>query len=531
MKRYGPALATIAIYWSAVALALAAAIRGTDGHLVYPLDDTYIHMAIARNVALHHVWGVTRYGFDSATSSPLWTLLLSLTYLAAGVRVAAPVVLNLIAGTLIVVMVDAVMRARSAGLPLRLLVLIAIVFLAPLPTLTVLGMEHLLHALATLWFVFAAASLLASSRPPAMADLVRLGALGALAAASRYEGLFALTVVALLLLATRGLVAAAVVGAIGVVPAVGYGLWSIAHGWYFLPNSLLLKGTAPEPSVRGVLTFLSGAPAIHNLLANPHMLVLVVAALTLLVVVTAGPMWDEDVHLLTILAGTTLLHMQFARAGWFYRYEAYLVTLGVAVFGAVAARRLPRPLLSVRPAAFRVAVAVARFAVAGVPFVSRGVNAWRNIPAAASNIYHQQYQMGLFLDRFYRGGSVAVNDIGAVSFLADIHLLDIFGLANLDILRLRRAQRYDSSAIAASAAREHVDLAIVYPSWLGEYGGVPRQWIQIGQWIVRDNVVLGANAVAFYAVREGERGPLTAHLQQFFTELPPEVTQTGVYVR
>ena len=33
--------------------------------------------------------------------------------------------------------------------------------------------------------------------------------------------------------------------------------------------------------------------------------------------------------------------MQLARAGWFYRYEAYLVLLGCAVFGVIAADRLP----------------------------------------------------------------------------------------------------------------------------------------------------------------------------------------------
>lgn len=32
----------------------------TDNHYIYPLDDTFIHLAMAKNFALHDVWGVTR---------------------------------------------------------------------------------------------------------------------------------------------------------------------------------------------------------------------------------------------------------------------------------------------------------------------------------------------------------------------------------------------------------------------------------------------------------------------------------------
>jgi len=34
-----------------------AATARTGGRLVYPLDDPYIHMAMAKNLSLHGVWG------------------------------------------------------------------------------------------------------------------------------------------------------------------------------------------------------------------------------------------------------------------------------------------------------------------------------------------------------------------------------------------------------------------------------------------------------------------------------------------
>ena len=50
---------------------------GELGHFVYPLDDTYIAMAMAKNFAAHAVWGVTPYEFTSAASTPLYVLLLA----------------------------------------------------------------------------------------------------------------------------------------------------------------------------------------------------------------------------------------------------------------------------------------------------------------------------------------------------------------------------------------------------------------------------------------------------------------------
>ena len=37
---------------------------------IYPLDDTYIHMAIAKNFADFNCWGIDKYKFSSTTSSP-----------------------------------------------------------------------------------------------------------------------------------------------------------------------------------------------------------------------------------------------------------------------------------------------------------------------------------------------------------------------------------------------------------------------------------------------------------------------------
>jgi hypothetical protein len=533
LKRHGAIALAVAVYWIATAVLVVMSTRQTGGHLVYPLDDAYVHMAIAKNVALHHVWGVTRYGFTSSTSSPLWTLLLSLTFIVFGAGGLAPLLFNVAAGTAIVVTIGRFMEARSASPVLTGAVLLIVIFITPLPTLTMSGMEHTAHALATLWFVFTAAAWLGSTRPTGTKRVAVVGLLAALVTALRYEGIFTVVLVILLFAIARRWREAAFVGVGGALPIAVYGLWSMAHGWYFLPNSVLLKGQAPSRGLRALLAFVSGSPALHNLLANPHILLLVVAALALLVVVTADLLWSDDIFLLTILIGTTLLHMQLARAGWFYRYEAYQLVLGAAVFGVIAADRLP-PLDAWFHGAAAVprAVAVAALiAVAGFPFASRGLNAWRNTPTAAANIYSQQYQMGLFADLFYQGQTIALNDIGAVGYLGDARLFDIFGLANVDIARLKRDGRYQPAEIASLADRQGAAIAMVYPSWLNESGGVPAGWTKVGEWGVRDNVVLGENAVSFYAVEADQQRLLTGNLRRFAPLLPASVIQGGEYTR
>ena len=48
------------------------------GDYYYPLDDSYIHLSIAKNISFHEVWGITRYEFSSTSSSPFFSILLSI---------------------------------------------------------------------------------------------------------------------------------------------------------------------------------------------------------------------------------------------------------------------------------------------------------------------------------------------------------------------------------------------------------------------------------------------------------------------
>lgn len=147
------------------------------------------------------------------------------------------------------------------------------------------------------------------------------------------------------------------------------------------------------------------------------------------------------------------------------------------------------------------------------------------------NVYEQQYQMALFIKKFYQGRTIALNDIGAVSYLADIHLLDLWGLASLEPARLRLLKCYDTQQIYNLSERRGAVIAIAYDSWFetDKIGGLPRQWVKIGQWTIPNNVVCGAPTVSLYAVDPSASDELIRNLKEFTTELPADVEQYGKY--
>src|SRR6478609_3379099 len=74
-------------YLLVTALLFAASLHKTGGRVVYLIDDPAIHLSLAGNLAHHGTWGVVPGVFQSASSSPLWTLLLAgYLWVAGGLR-------------------------------------------------------------------------------------------------------------------------------------------------------------------------------------------------------------------------------------------------------------------------------------------------------------------------------------------------------------------------------------------------------------------------------------------------------------
>jgi hypothetical protein len=162
-------------------------------------------------------------------------------------------------------------------------------------------------------------------------------------------------------------------------------------------------------------------------------------------------------------------------------------------------------------------------------FSPLGIRAARYLftaPQATRNIYEQQYQMGLFLGKYYRGAPVAVNDIGAVSYLADTKLLDLVGLANLEIARLKLQNRYSDELAYGLAKREDVQIALVYRDWFSS-----PTWTEVGLWRINGNVACGRDNVTISAVDSSATRELVRNLSAFASDLPADIEQSGPYTQ
>jgi hypothetical protein len=510
----------LVIYVAAVIVLLLASMERNQGHLVYALDDAYIHMSMAKNIVLHRVWGVTSHAFTSSSSSPLWTLLLSLVYALFGVNEWAPLALNVLFGALAIAAAYRFLKRHLANDLTAFFALLAILFATPLPSLALAGMEHGLHAWLMLLFAFSSAPLLASDGSPGRSSLTPLLLLAPLLTAARYEGVFVLLVVCALFVLRGRRGESALLGALGFAPLLAYGVWSLSQGWYFLPNSVLLKGISGVVKLHGVLdpTEQVKYPAI--------LLLLSAACLFLVFYRRQGAIWRERPLAVIIFAGATALHLIFAGAGWFYRYEAYLVLLGMLVLAVSTSDFV----LQGKTVPLFTAIAGVVFILLAWQLGLRAIASFRDTPQATANIYQQHYQIGRFLRQYYPGQWVALNDIGAATYLADIHLLDLWGLGSMAPARLKLAQRYHADTIAGLAEEMGVTVAIVYDSWYDRYGGVPAQWSKAGQWTILGNIVAGDDTVSIYAVDPAQKDALLRSLQSYSPQLPGEVQQQGVYL-
>ncbi len=508
-------------------------------HVGYPLDDTYIHMAIARHVVEDEVWGITPYVFSSSTSSPLWTAILAAGYALVGVNEWLPVALNVVCGVLVLWVAYTLLKRRM-GFFLLGLTLVGLVFLVPLPVLTVTGMEHTLHTFLTLATVYVAADVLAAEEVRSR-RLVVLMSLAALTTAARYEGLFLVFAIGVLFgvsgvrkRSRERLLAAVEVSTAGVSPVFLYGLVCVAHGWPLLPPAILIKGQMPRTlSLAEILEPVSHFFDPPYYYGTPFVVLLIVCVL-LYGSGLVRKRTSTRIHYLVILfVSISLLHMEFAREGVFFRYEGYLIALGAVIFGDLLALGWARGTFTGRQAVRQGRVRWGRVGQAFLvvllvfAFLVRTFDAFTLYPKATRNIYQQQYQMGLFLHTYYEGQNVVANDIGAINYLASIKLLDLEGLGSLEMMPLQRAEKLKQETIAEAVRARDADVIVIYGSWYQEK--VPDEWVEVGAWQIQNNVICARDTVNFYALTPERAKALIAHLQDFSDRLPPDVLQSGLY--
>jgi hypothetical protein len=492
----------------------------THGILAYPLDDTFIHMAVAKNLALQHFWGISDHIFASTSSSPFYTLLLAGLFLVFGVHVGIPLVINILAGVLVLVVMQRWLKRQGVSPVGQVLILLFVNFLTPLPLLVISGMEHTFQLLFTFLFVFSFAD--AAQKDTRLPWTLYL--YGALMITTRYECIPILALVCLILLTRRQWLSAITLGAVSILPITIFGLYAMSKGSYFMPNSVVLKAGLPH-TLGGVAHFLAEdiwfkmffSPRDYNFLAAQRLLLLLPLTYLLFLPKIRGNRGYR--FILIILMGAALAHVAFAYPANYPRYEDYLVGCSVLIMGVLIAKyRRDLPVAGIQGAGW---VAGALLIVLLMPWFIRSEKTLLKAKQYCINIFEQQYQMSQFVHTYYDTTPMAFNDIGAISFYSKGDKLDLWGLASLEVAKAKR-MNYWTPDFADSLAHVHdIRLAILYDTWFDP--ALLHRWIKVASWHNQHNLILGDDSVSFYSIHPEDTTTLRKNLESYQSNLPADV--------
>ena len=475
-----------------------------DGHFQYVLDDTYIHMSVAENLAFHGVWGITPYEFTSSVSSILWPLILAAGYKVLGPNLYLPLLLNVLSAVLTIAFAHVLLRDGWRFYTFSFLYIFCIGGVAMAFT----GMEHLLHLLSLLLLLYVGIFGEGSRFHPLGVLL-----LSALSTSLRYESVVFVILLAVYYVFRRRVLLAFLTVLGGGLPITVYGLVSAAQGWDFLPASVVLKRHVFNlRNPLGLLDFL-GFMAVKRLVGNTDLFSTFLLGLLALLF----PLRDHRrLTLLVISLLGFLAQMNFGNIRWFYRYEVY--AMGLVLFSALLTlnpARIPQIPNVGRTGLFALFSFVSALLL---PLIVRGGLMVKLVPVAAREQFLQDYQMARFVRDYYNGETVVINDVGNVSYFTDARIVDLFGLGTREIFHYWKEGKNTWERIDSLARAKGAKVALIYSDvFYKRYYDI--NWTEVGGWTISNPQVVGNSTVGVFAVLE-DANALREKLCEFFGDFP-----------
>lgn len=457
------------------------AIAGGAG---FPLDDSWIHLHFARNLAEGAGFSYNPGRAVAGSTAPLWTVLLGGAAVVAGASLLVTKVVGVAAGVAAAIVTRRAALAWGAPEPTALVAGVGLAWTGAMAWGALSGMEVTLAAL------LVAAALLAHAR--GATALTALAA--ALAVLARPE---AIVLVPLFLFAERPTLRRvaifAGITALVLAPSVAFSLLTVGAPF---------PATAAAKVEGGLLGWLAGVreSPVRTFLLRPREFL------------TDWTAWLVSTHWLLLLAFPAIVVVGW-RVGRRLALPALALVLHPLAMALLAPYREPsfqegRYSMHLLPVAFvLLAMAAPRGERVRRPIaVVWLVLALLLLPRAADryawgvqNINAMQVHLGRWVDReLPKTARIAVNDIGAIAYFSRREVIDLIGLVTPEILPYKR--RGDPGVI--EYVRETCpDYLIVFPTWFPEL--TKLDWLVEPVYRVRleRNVVSGGDEMVVYRLR------------------------------
>jgi arabinofuranosyltransferase len=462
--------------------ALLTAERWIAGAPGFPLDDSWIHLHFARNLAEGAGFSYNPGVPMAGSTAPLWTLLLAALAMVAGTGIA---VTKIIGGLLTLAAALVTRRAALAwGVPpaVALTVAVLLEWSGPVAWGALSGMEVSLAAL------LVAAALWAHARERTWLT----GGFAALASLARPEALVVVVLLALARpLSARRLCAFALPTIVALAPVVAFSLATVGTP---------VPATAAAKVYGGLLGLLRGdrEPLATTLALRPRIFLKEwIVWLTRsnwvlpLVVPAVALVWTHRGRALGVPALALVLHplamalLAPYQAPSFQegRYSIQLLPLAFVVLGIAVAASTRR-----RRGVVLVALLVLALPPLGLAAVRYG---W-----AVQNINAMQVHLGRWVhERLPANARLAVNDIGAIAYFSRRTVVDLSGLVTPDIIPYRRQGQ---EAIVRYVAEQCPDYVIIFPTWFPVLAGRGDMLEPLYRVVLAHNQVSGAAEMVVY---------------------------------
>lgn len=493
-----------ASYLLLVVVLFCAIRKHNGGHFTYALDDPYIHLAMAEQLAHGH-YGINATELSSPSSSVLWPFLL-IPFAGTALHPYVPLLWNglfgLVAACLIGYAVSKWPPQRdergNMALWQQIITAALLILVANLASLTVVGMEHVLQILLSICCAIGMMEALSERSIPRWCLAAAM-----IAPMVRYEDLTLTLAICIALLGMHQWKKALMVLGLGVAPLVAFSVFLKSHGLPFLPMSVMVKGNAYTHAGPLLKAFKLIRSSVYQDFTVPERFPVVV-----LFLLFVGLAWEAKTRVRRfVFTGAAILgalQLTIGRFEWFYRYEVYAL-----IFLMLICLRV----LSERPR-FLFGYYVLGLLFCATPFI----RATEMTVAASAEIYDQQYQMHRFVTAFYHG-DYAVNDLGLVSFqrTPGVYVLDVYGLASEEASR----QTSKTAAWLEQIVKRHgIGLAMLAPDWFH----IPAAWTPVAKMCVpNERINIAEQCIVFYSTTPETEGVIRADLTRFAVTLPRDV--------
>jgi hypothetical protein len=493
---------------------LFAEIARLKGGLGFPLDDSWIHLQFARNLAAGAGLSYNPGELVTGSTAPLWTALLAALFPLPGSVIVWTKLLGIL---LYLAGIDATWRlARELGLGRALAALAATLTLATswLVWAALSGMEIPLFVLLSLWGMILhlreRADPAPEERPPLSLAIL------AVAVLARPEGLLLLLLALLdraLVFeprpagprwrrpALRPLLAGGALAACALVGPLLFYVWATGS---VLPTTYAAKGGG---GVRHLLPDFQYLANVLGLLFRPQpWATLLAGAGALALAARLGTPRDRGLLPALWVFGLPLAYSLLTPGpnkmlGNFGRYYFPLFPV-LAVLAAVGLEPVVRALGERLPRRLALALAVAGAVVILAPTLAVLAGGESFYVQNVANVEESDVAVARWLaGRVPPGAVLAVNDIGAIKFLLPNRIIDLASIATPGIGReVQQAVAAGtpwSEAMAAALERRHPDYVVIFPSWFPALAADPR-FQPVYTLPIPGNITMGGSEIVVY---------------------------------